>query len=864
VKIIHLLNRTLVISFFLGGISLTIVAAFNNSIPLAAIPENISWLVLPFLIGSITTSTIAYLLQAKQRMFTRLLEVERIEKEGLNLAVEEKTKLLAESENVLRNFFDQPMNLHLIAGLDGSIRKVNKGWKNTLGYKSEELVDSVFLDYVHPADVEATLAEMAKLGEGVTTVDFENRYRHKNGEYHLLSWSAIASAKDQIIYAVASDITDRKQAQVKQKESENKFRNLVSVSPVCIHEIDLDGRIISMNPAGLKMMGVEQEADVCGLEYLDVPISEDKGRIGELMEAARKGKGSTFEFCAGSAENPMYFSSSFEPIKDNTGNVIKLMGVTQNITRRKQAEASLIESERRLSELANISPLAINLLDVDGRFTFCNPAHEVITGYSPEESIGMGVWELITPEDQKNLQDYIVYLAENQPEPEPYYLTNIKKDGAIISTRVDWTYRKDNSGNVVGFLSITSDITERKQLEEQARRSQKMEAVGQLTGGIAHDFNNILGIVLGNLELLERSVGDDEKSHGRISAALKGARRGADLTRKLLGFSRKEAQVASPTALNENILSMNELLEKSLTVAVNIEYHLADDLWLTEIDPGDLQDAILNLSLNAHDAMPDGGTLLIETSNKILDDAYIEQNPGSTIGEYAMLSFSDTGVGMTQAVKEKVLEPFFTTKDEGQGSGLGLSMVYGFVQRSGGHINIYSEPGEGTTIRLFLPHVLERLEKQGKDSLDTSLPRGDETILVVDDEEALADIAVNYLEDLGYKTITANNGNQAMNAIKDNKDINLLFSDVIMPDNFDGYQLAQAAVELRPSLKAILTSGFTNKREDILANETGYTTDLARNILNKPYTQSELATAVRKTLDRKVTNRTLNSTKQTK
>ena len=284
--------------------------------------------------------------------------------------------------------------------------------------------------------------------------------------------------------------------------------------------------------------------------------------------------------------------------------------------------------------------------------------------------------------------------------------------------------------------------------------------------------------------------------------------------------------------------------------SITVETHLADELWPVEIDPGDLEDAILNLSLNARDAMPEGGTLVIETANKVLDENYVERNPSAIAGEFMTISVSDTGTGMTAEVREKLFEPFFTTKKFGKGSGLGLSMVYGFVERSGGHAKVYSAVGEGTTFRIYLPRAHgEASEVEAAPDCQVELPRGGETILIVDDEESLRDVAVLYLEDLGYKALTASNGKQALNVLKDNRDIDLLFCDIIMPGDLDGYQVALTANEIRPTLKALLTSGFTNKREAPANGEVGYLTGLTSDLLSKPYDRAKLAFAVRHVLD---------------
>ncbi|MBL6954811.1 MAG: response regulator [Alphaproteobacteria bacterium] len=302
--------------------------------------------------------------------------------------------------------------------------------------------------------------------------------------------------------------------------------------------------------------------------------------------------------------------------------------------------------------------------------------------------------------------------------------------------------------------------------------------------------------------------------------------------------------------MNDFMVPMKELIATALTPSINVENRLADNLWSVEIDPGDLEDAILNLALNARDAMPEGGALVIETANRVLDENYVKNNPSATVGDFVMISVSDTGTGMTDEVKEKLFEPFFTTKEVGEGTGLGLSMVYGFVERSRGHIKVYSEPGAGTTFRIYLPRTHEKaIEAETASDRQIKLPHGSETILIVDDEEALRIAAVLYLEALGYKILTANNGQQALEVLNDHQGIDLMFCDVIMPGELDGYRVALAARERNPALKILLTSGFTRKREGYATGDGSYLSSLANSLLSKPYNHEELAFAIRRTLD---------------
>lgn len=397
-----------------------------------------------------------------------------------------------------------------------------------------------------------------------------------------------------------------------------------------------------------------------------------------------------------------------------------------------------------------------------------------------------------------------------------------------------------------------------KRLQESQRhlrQSQKMEAVGQLTGGIAHDFNNILSIVIGNLELLQQIASDNRQIQQRVELALKGARRGGELTDKLLGFSRKKDQDIELVIANTIIEQMEKILSVSVTSKISIQTELSKELWPIEADPGDLQDSILNLVLNARDAMPDGGTLTIETSNEVIGGDSRWESQHEQTGEFVVLTINDTGSGMPQEVRERALEPFFTTKPGGKGTGLGLSMVYGFAQRSKGHVNIYSEPGLGTTVRVFLPRADVITGRKKELGAPTRPIGGTETILVVDDEADMIEIAEQHLKSLGYRTYSAANGSEALNVLENHPDIDLIFTDINMPGNMDGARLANLTVESRPNLKVLLTSGFAPNREEINNSGNAFDKELLDSMLSKPYDKATLATSIRSALD-KSTRRT--------
>jgi signal transduction histidine kinase len=393
--------------------------------------------------------------------------------------------------------------------------------------------------------------------------------------------------------------------------------------------------------------------------------------------------------------------------------------------------------------------------------------------------------------------------------------------------------------------TIADEMAGREQAEIAQRRSQKMDAIGQLTGGIAHDFNNILGIILGNLELLTGLVGNDEKSHRRIQVIEKAALRAATLTRQLLSFSRSEANQVSTVNINLAINEMTEIITRSLTPEIEVRYITAEDLWLTEIDNGDFCDALLNLCINARDSITGHGALTIETGNINLDENFCRQNPGLNPGQYIELSVGDTGEGIPDELKDRIFEPFFTTKDQGKGTGLGLAMVYAFVNRSSGFIKCDSEVGLGSTFYIYLPKKNSGLRTDlQSDKQIENVAHGNETILVVDDEADLRQLARDILEKQGYHVLMANDGRQAFRLLEQHPEIDLLFSDIVMPNGINGYELAEKAIAIRADIKILFTSGFAEKAEphdEHVRFNTG--------MINKPYHQAELIRRVRTTLD---------------
>lgn len=388
---------------------------------------------------------------------------------------------------------------------------------------------------------------------------------------------------------------------------------------------------------------------------------------------------------------------------------------------------------------------------------------------------------------------------------------------------------------------VRAEVSRREAAEASLRQVQKMEVVGQLTGGVAHDFNNLLAAIGGNLELILERSDDSGRVRRWAGAALQAAQRGERITQQLLVFSRRQMLRPETLNLNRVLVEFEALMAHAVSEKINLQLQLDAALGPSRVDRAQFEAALLNLMVNARDALPNGGRVIMETRNALLDQAYAEQNPDATPGAYVLVSVSDNGVGIDPSILPHVFEPFFTTKDVGRGSGLGLSQVYGFAEQSGGHVKIYSELGIGTTVKLYLPKTSERLiEGEKQPLIPLRIANGGETVLVVEDDEAVLAVAIESVSDLGYRVLVAHDSREALAIVKGPERIDILFSDIVMPGGLNGAQLAVEAQRLRPDIKVLLTSGYTAAA---LSDDHGLPEALP--ILSKPYRRDELAAQLR-------------------
>jgi two-component system cell cycle sensor histidine kinase/response regulator CckA len=533
-------------------------------------------------------------------------------------------------------------------------------------------------------------------------------------------------------------------------------------------------------------------------------------------------------------------------VRDEAKEPYYIQGVIYDISKLLRVEEALQESEAKFRAIFEGAAVGIALVNMEGRIIESNPALQEMLGLSGENLRNRIFNTLTHPDDKTADMDLYKELVEGKRYHYQIEKRYIRKDGELIWGRLNVSFVRDAGGEPQFTIHMVEDITEHKRLENHFLQSQKMETVGRLAGGIAHDFNNILTVLGGYSQLTLLGLGENDPMRGNIEEIKKATERAAALTHQLLAFSRRQVLNMRVLDLNMLLRGLEKMLVRIIGEDIQLNIILAEDLGMVKTDRGQIEQVVLNLAVNARDAMPEGGNLTIETMNVTLDEGYTRSHIGIPPGPYVRLSVSDTGCGMPPEVKERVFEPFFTTKGKGQGTGLGLSTVYGIVKQSGGNIWVYSEPGQGTTFKIYLPRVDEEADALPSREETGYLPKGNETVLLVEDEPSVRELAARILREQGYYVLEAANGEEAMHLISEHvkEKIHLLLTDVVMPQ-MGGKELVEQFRILHPYAKALFISGYTDK---VIIQQSGFKS--GELFLEKPFSPMELAKKVREVLDK--------------
>jgi len=635
--------------------------------------------------------------------------------------------------------------------------------------------------------------------------------------------------------------------------SDGRYRLLVeSITDYAIYMLDREGRVTSWNPGAKRFKGYEAD-EIIGRHfstfYTDTERAQNVPALA-LTEAERTGRFEREGWRVRKDGTQFWAHVVIDAIRSPEGNLVGFAKITRDLTERRAAETKLRESEEQFRLLVqSVTDYAIYMLNVDGHVASWNAGAQRIKGYAPEEIIGRHFSDFYTEADRAAGLPRIGLETATRNGRWEHEGQRVRKDGTTFWAHVVIDAIRDDLGELVGFAKVTRDVSERRNAEATLQaaqatmiRSQKLEAIGQLTGGVAHDFNNLLQVIGGNLQLLSKDIAGNARAEMRVQSALGGVARGSKLASQLLAFARR--QPLEPRVVNAGrlIKNMDEMLRRALGGEIEVETVVAGGLWNSLIDPDQLENAVLNLAINARDAMNGEGRLTIEASNAFLDDEYVRQQDELSAGQYVMIAVTDTGTGIPPDILERVYEPFFTTKAEDKGTGLGLAMVYGFLKQSGGHVKIYSEVGAGTTVKLYFPReVASEDTLVGAPSADVK--GGEETVLVVEDDDEVREVAVSMLTELGYRVVKARDAASALVVVDSGIPIDLIFTDVMMPGTLRSPDLARKAKERLPNVAVLFTSGYTQN-----AIVHGGRLDPGVELLAKPYTREALARKIRHVL----------------
>ena len=784
------------------------------------------------------------------RAFVQVMEEANAKAVALEREVEEHRRTIAardhhaERERLFSAAVESSNDAIITTSLDGTITGWNSAASRLFGYSAAETTGESIGMLVPKDRLPEVDDTLRRIGWGESIEHNETVRLRKDGTpiEVSLSLSSIKAPSGATIgiAGVVRDITESNKTRQVVRQQTEELRRIFENSQDLILVTDIMGSPVQISPSIRSILGYEPEEIIgkSGAIFLhpdDLPMVQEEMRAVRLERKAR-----TFDVRNFHKDGRLVILSWLgtwsEPVK-------RFFFVGRDLTESRLAQQTLLESEQLARGIINSALDAFVQTDARGIIRDWNSQAEVIFGWTRAEVLGENIFKLIAPDPtqgpvQNDLGNFLKSGHEQVLRPRREVQAR-RRDGSEFTTELSITALKTRDGFV--FNCFMRDLTDKIAAEDRIRQAEKMEAVGQLTGGIAHDFNNILTVITGTIEILADAVKDEPQLAAITRMIDEAASRGADLTQHLLAFARKQPLEPKETDVNTLIIDTAKLLQRTLGEHVEIESVFEEESCPALVDPNQLATAILNLALNARDAMPDGGKLIIETGSVVLDESYARMHSDVRPGRYAMIAVSDTGTGIPADMLDKVFNPFFTSKGPGKGTGLGLSMVYGFVKQSAGHIMIYSEEGHGTTIKMYLPPATGAVQPV-ETAPGPAIEGGHETILVVEDDKLVRDYVLTQLHSLGYVTLNAANATEALAIANAGHPFDLLFTDVIMP-GINGRQLADEILRIKPGLRVLFTSGYT---ENAIIHHGRL--DEGVLLLAKPYRKSDMAVMIRKAL----------------
>jgi PAS domain S-box-containing protein len=770
------------------------------------------------------------------------------------LAIEDITErkrledLLTESEERYRRLFETASDgIVLLEKREGHIVHANPAAEKMLGYSKEEYAGKLLRDIGVPLDMSDFPAIMQALDKSGILNYEDVPVKHRSGQYINADIYLVDRAK--LAQCNIRDVSERKRALDALRESRQIFERVINAIPVRVFWKNINLVYLGRNAAFARDAGFADLKDVIGKDDYQMGW-RDQAELYRSDDRKVIESGSSKFLIEEPQTTPegdtITLLTSKMPLLSTTGEIIGVLGTYMDITEFKRAEQALLSSEKKFKDLLETINLIAVMLDRDGNITFCNDHFLHLTGRTMDEVLNRCWFDLYLPAEIREATRSLFTsgIAEGTIPAHDENLI-ITRDGN--KKQIEWNHSVlwDAKGEVIGVASIGIDVTEHRKLEDQLRHAQKMEAVGTLAGGIAHDFNNILNVIIGYGTMVMDKLEAGSPSKEQMNEVLVAADRAANLTKRLLIFSRKQVVDVKPVNINGLIIDLQKMLVRIISESIDFNLNLAGRPLMVLADAGQIEQVLVNLATNAKDAMQESGRLTIGTELADVDDEYVAAYGYGKPGKYALITVADTGQGMDAETMKKIFEPFFTTKGIGVGTGLGLAISYGIIKQHSGYIKVYSEPGQGTVFKIYLPLAEEAALPDEKTQAAVPVKGGNETILVAEDDASLRNLARLVLESFGYSVISAVDGEDAIMKFMENRDrINLVLLDMVMPKK-NGKEVSEVIRKVSPRIKILFVSGYTM---DII--KTKELTDADIDFIHKPFQPKELLIKMREILDR--------------